>query len=54
VLNAEPQDKSTGIFEFSLAKQTDAIKQDDSRTAVQTLIEMNAEPEGENQSRGQN
>lgn len=54
VLNAEPQDKLTGIFEFSLAKQTGAIKQDDSRTAVQTLIEMNAGPEDQNQSRGPN
>jgi hypothetical protein len=42
VLNAEPQEDEFGVFNFSLAKQAENTKQEESKTAVQMLIELNA------------
>lgn len=42
VLNAEPQKDEFGVFNFSLAKQAENTSQEESKTAVQMLIELNA------------
>lgn len=42
VLNAEPQKDEFGVFNFSLAKQVENTRQEESKTAVQMLIELNA------------
>ncbi len=42
VLNAEPQKDEFGVFNFSLAKQAENTRQEESKTAVQMLIELNA------------
>ncbi len=42
VLNAEPQQDELGVFDFSLAKQLEGKKQEESKTAVQMLMELNA------------
>jgi len=42
VLNLEPEKNSQGAFSFSLAKQTaDIAKNADTKTAVQTMLELN-------------
>ncbi len=42
VLNAEPQEDEFGVFAFSLAKQVEGKGQEESKTAVQMLMELNA------------
>ncbi|HTF98472.1 MAG TPA: MSHA biogenesis protein MshI [Cellvibrio sp.] len=52
VLNAEPQ-KEAGVFEFSVTKQ-DAAQSERSKTAVQMLLELNAQAESAAESQGDN
>ncbi len=52
VLHAQSQKNNAGVFDFSLAKENQAAISDESKTAVQMLLEANEE--ANQQPRGQN
>ncbi len=52
VLNAEPQKNNAGAFEFSLTRAPVITDSEESKTAVQMLLELNEK--ANQQSRGQN
>jgi hypothetical protein len=53
VFNAQPQ-KTSSMFQFSLARQTNSNQREEAKTAVQELIDSNAEADANNPARGQN
>lgn len=53
VLNAKPQKDNSGIFAFTLAKEIDQTEEEP-KTAVQKLMELNAKVKSSTESRGDN
>lgn len=53
VLNAQPQSAS-GVFQFSLARQTNSKQKEEAKTAVQALIESKAQADSVNPIGGSN